>query len=174
MAITETWLSEDRHSAEFFDPDLFDVYRCDRNNPEKKTGGGTLLAVKSTIRSTSIDVQDLNTMFLTIDTVGAEILFESGHLCIFVIYIPPLTKADVLSDYLDRLELFTCFNSKKCLLLGDFNSPIFYQLVHQRVITLILTLLMLLQRRLDLLNLIKFLIQMSDYWTWSSTVPLAL
>lgn len=82
IAITETWLNSERLSGEFFPHDNFSVYRCDRRDMSKSKGGGVLIAVKTHIKSTAIDLDHLNNTFVTIDTVGVMLNLKSGHITI--------------------------------------------------------------------------------------------
>lgn len=123
LAITETWLSHDRFSAEFFCPEVFDVYRCDRRDPCKRTGGGVLIAVKNSFKSRAINMDHVNSIFVTLDIVGVEIILEFRHLRIFVTYIPPETSAQTISDFLDSLSVVVGDLNKKNSVCWGFQLP---------------------------------------------------
>lgn len=125
IALSETWLNGNHYSAEFFDVDDLDVYRCDRRDPAKQSGGGVLLTVKKSFESAIINLGALTASFVTIDIVGVEIVCMAGNVRVFVVYIPPRTSSDILSDFLDAWYLGYSNDNKKYLIVGDFNCPKF-------------------------------------------------
>lgn len=123
LALTETWLASGRFSSEFFDNNVFEVFREDRRNQFKKSGGGVLLAVRKGFKSIAVDVSEINRVFISIDITGADIFLSTGILRVLVIYVLPRVNDVSLLEFLDYLAINYCSRSKKLLILGDFNCP---------------------------------------------------
>ncbi|KAH8243543.1 hypothetical protein KR032_008423 [Drosophila birchii] len=56
IILVETWLNIDFFDNEFFDPNLYQVFRKDRDavRTQCSRGGGVLIAVKRSLRCTSV------------------------------------------------------------------------------------------------------------------------
>lgn len=79
------------------------------------------------VESSSIDVSDINRLYVSIDVVAADVVLYNGTLRILVVYIPPKVRGLVLSDFLDFLAINYCSKAERTLLIGDFNCPSFVQ-----------------------------------------------
>ncbi|XP_037822549.1 uncharacterized protein LOC119611141 [Lucilia sericata] len=122
IVLVETWLNPDFYDAEFFDINLYNVYRKDRNAARTgcTRGGGVLVAVKKFYKSSLINIDDNNGLLdqLIVSITGFNIVL---HLS--VSYIPPNISNNIYSAHVsnilsvnDKLAL----NSRLCV-LGDFN-----------------------------------------------------
>lgn len=120
IVITETWLSNDISSAQYFPPN-YEVYRADRNlaGPKKK-GGGVLVAVERSLQC--VRRQELETQG---ECVWLDVrLLEGKKLLIGAFYVPPDTTPSVFNSVLSSIEQASTLNSNhKLLVLGDFNTP---------------------------------------------------
>lgn len=122
IGITETWLTEGFFSAEYF-PNCYAVFRCDRRTDlvGRATGGGVLLAVRSTIGAITLDMSHILNLFSLIDIVGVKCIFNNCFVMhIFVIYVPPDISIECLGDFFECFEQFI-INCKNIVILGDFN-----------------------------------------------------
>lgn len=126
IAITETWLSSDFSSAEYFNPRMYSVYRRDRpfHQVGLSRGGGVLLALKNNIVVTQLDLTELLNSLDLVDIVGCKCTINSFCFYVYVIYISRTPTADTLETLLD----YFCeshLHTKHLLILGDFNIPNF-------------------------------------------------
>ncbi|XP_055585037.1 uncharacterized protein LOC129737895 [Uranotaenia lowii] len=124
IALTETWLNARTFTSQVFSSDYV-VFRCDRgpSNSLKSTGGGVLLAIKSTLQAVSIDDNswdDLEIVWVRLD-LGNRKLF------VCVVYIPPDRTRDVsiADSFSSCLTKVTSLASPEddILIIGDFNLP---------------------------------------------------
>ncbi|XP_055612451.1 uncharacterized protein LOC129759002 [Uranotaenia lowii] len=121
IAFTATWLNDRTLSSQIVGPD-YTVFRCDRSplNSKKSTGGGVLLAVRSTLPAFLIeDVSwdDLELLWTRID-LGNRKLY---------LYVPPdrsgdLVLAESFSRCLSKASSF-CSPEDDILVIGDSNMP---------------------------------------------------
>jgi hypothetical protein len=90
FVLTETWLSDDISSAEFF-PSSFLVFRCDRNSNTniKVLGGGVLIAAKKSLSPFIIYTQRNN-----VEQVFIKLLLPNQRI-IAGVYLSPSSNADV-------------------------------------------------------------------------------
>lgn len=119
---TETWLNNNVYSSELFDPNLYTVFRCDRREAFRGSGGGVLIACNSKISSQSNSVVDLIDGFSQIDIVSVTI-GKNPSICIIALYIPPDLSLPIYSDFLDALSTHRTTEAVELVVLGDFNSP---------------------------------------------------
>ena len=122
VCFTETWLSKDFESCEFF-PDTYSVYRCDRDYEVVggERGGGCLVAIRSDIDSTQLNLSSLISRFPLLDIVGCKILGrKNNELFLYCLYVPPHFCNQ---DFEDFLELFGQLLTDQCriVIVGDFN-----------------------------------------------------
>jgi hypothetical protein len=113
---TETWLTKDMHSFEFF-LNKYEVYRRDRPNDPH---GGVLIAVSQTLTS-SIVFTGNKTEFLSI-----KINLKHGKSAIIcAAYRPPNRTDDEYTNSLinDIASVLSAHTNAYFLLGGDFNLP---------------------------------------------------
>ncbi|KAK3103783.1 hypothetical protein FSP39_021868 [Pinctada imbricata] len=115
---TETWLSPEISSYEYFNSSEYTVYRRDRQvNSKNQSHGGVLIAISKNILSE--EIVELQT---SCESVWAEInLANARKLIVGCYYRPPSDNGESLDEL--RLSLGRLnFSSKSLLLLGgDFN-----------------------------------------------------
>lgn len=123
IVITETWLSDDINSSEFFD-NCYNVYRCDRIflPTASKKGGGVLIAVKADFSSRIIALN----CFGTIEQLCVEVSFSCDFkrsIFFIVSYIPPNSSNDIYQNHLDNIDYIQSLtsNAQEVFVLGDFN-----------------------------------------------------
>lgn len=121
IAFTEHWLNDEFVSSEYFDDSYF-VERNDRKRPDKKWGGGALIAIKNSIPYKRYCDWENETAF---ENVWIEIKTKSYSQKIFVnvVYIPPSTRFDQYQKYFDVVTEIMCARepNAKFLIMGDFN-----------------------------------------------------
>ena len=112
---TESWLTPDHFTAEFFPPS-YNVHRRDRLD---NRGGGVFLAVRNTLTSSTDPTLEVNAELLWC-TISLE---HQKSLTIGAFYRPPNTGAEVLDQLHLSLSRFANNCSKVIMLAGDFNLP---------------------------------------------------
>ena len=120
IIFTETWLNDNIHNSEILSDD-YHIYRCDRLDLYKKTGGGVLIAVSAKFPSEQI----INSSINDIEFVAVKIKLGKKSLFISCSYIPPSSNADIYAKHLSAMKS-AFMNSKTSDLLislGDFNLP---------------------------------------------------
>lgn len=123
IALTETWLDDDFNSSEIFD-DTFVVHRSYRNREQtnKKTGGGCLVALKSDVSGIRITEWENE---LPIENVWIAIYLNNSNkkLYIHAPYIAPKITRYKYSIYFDHYINIICNTNpnSEFLILGDFN-----------------------------------------------------
>lgn len=120
IIFTETWLRPGIFDSELMD-DRYIVYRSDRSSTvtAKADGGGVLVAVHKSIKSTFISSQSTlwEELYVSIPVNGKDILVSA-------VYIPPLSPCSVYNDYCDNLEhICTIQDAAGICVVGDFNLP---------------------------------------------------
>lgn len=88
FVIIESWLNNDFYNEEFFDANLYTVYRKDRDflYTGHTKGGGVLIAVKKCINSYTVALNDVNPLY---DQLNVCVKTLKGCLYIGASYIPP-------------------------------------------------------------------------------------
>ena len=120
--ITETWLNESVVDSELFDPH-YNVLRHDRRLCHGILGGGSMLAVASSIPCVPVDVCQISDCFPLIDMVLATCCFGRLTVLIGVVYVPPLVSSQCFEAFFEALAAL--LNGRNVLLVGDFNVPLF-------------------------------------------------
>lgn len=122
-AFTETWLNNNTLNTQLFD-DRFIVYRQDRSplNSCKSTGGGVLLAVRSSYKSQLLyppNVAHVEQLWVSIGISDDSTLYTC------VIYVPPDRVNDIvlIDKHIEVLNWVTLQLRARdnILVLGDFN-----------------------------------------------------
>lgn len=125
--IVETWLNDDFHDGEFFDLNLYTIYRKNRN-PNKTgllRGGGVLLAVNKQLNSSACSLVDIDDM---LDQLFILLKFPFNSICLGVSYIPPNSNLTVYSSHIDNIKVLhdkMDLNTQFCI-FGDFNLSNIY------------------------------------------------
>lgn len=122
FALTETWLTEAISSSEYFNSN-FNVFRRDRDqtNSTFELGGGVLIAVKSHIACSEIDIADMS-----IECICVKLsLNNSVNVFIVTSYIPPNSSREIYLAHLNAIKSIhlSCRPSDVFVLTGDFNIP---------------------------------------------------
>lgn len=121
-AFTETWLKNTTPSSTIFG-NVYSVFRTDRSslNSSKSTGGGVLLAVRSTLKCRLLQPPNCH----AVEQLWVALPVSHHTLYICIIYIPPDRINDPLltSQHSDSLDWITSQMNltDKILILGDFN-----------------------------------------------------
>lgn len=120
--IAETWLNENFLVGEFFNNNLYNVYRKDRSVDETGhlLGGGVLIAVNKKLKSFLcpwIVIENL------LDQIFVNIQFNDYSICLGLSYIPPNSSYTLYSSHVDNVNYIynkLDLNTHFCL-FGDFN-----------------------------------------------------
>ncbi|XP_046859925.1 uncharacterized protein LOC124453203 [Xenia sp. Carnegie-2017] len=113
VCVCETWLNDSILSSEILLGCT--IYRRDRFN---RIGGGVLVAVKDTIRSTRHAVlEPENTELIVIELI----IPNSKSVFLYTFYRPPNSAPDVLLQL--NSSLLSTRESSCCIIFGDFNLP---------------------------------------------------
>jgi hypothetical protein len=119
--LCETWFHAGISSNEFFNSEYV-VYRCDRSvsTSGKSSGGGVLVAVHNSIRSSTIMCVHNN-----VEYVAVKLYWPSKSMYLYAAYIPPMCSADVYNCHCDNITNFiSCADITDIVcVLGDFNLP---------------------------------------------------
>ena len=108
IVISETWLHDYIYNKEILSTG-YTIYRKDRCSK----GGGVMLAVKSTFKTTELASPD-NLEIVTIS------VHSHHNLIICAVYLPPNYKTDHVQDLYSYITTLSC--SGDVILLGDFNA----------------------------------------------------
>lgn len=128
IAFTETWLNSSVHNSELFTAD-YNVFRADRDyaNTNYNRGGGVLLAVDINLCASLVDLSQSNLQLIsTIDILGVKLTLHCRTIYIFVIYVPPGTKADDYENLFEIISSINILHNNDILIVGDFNIPSYY------------------------------------------------
>ena len=123
FALTETWLTKEITSSEFFKSSLFNVYRRDRDQTDSSSvcGGGVLIAVKSHIASSEIPIAEKS-----IECVCVKLnINKNTNVYVVNSYVPPNSSKEIYQSHLNAIQSIhsTCRPSDIIILYGDFNIP---------------------------------------------------
>lgn len=119
IVITETWLQ-----PEIFDQELgligYNVYRCDRDLELTglQRGGGTLLAVNSSLKSILLETDPIG------EQVFVRINTETENIIVCASYFAPNSDHSTYKNHFDKLlQHSNKLNNDKIIALGDYNLP---------------------------------------------------
>lgn len=116
IIFTETWLSSDIFSHEFF-PKKFDVFRYDRT---VSRGGGVLIAINSeTLSGELYDTDEHENM----ERICVKISMGKRRLFVYAYYIPPNSPKKLYESHLEAIGRIKTAENDMCLVLGDANLP---------------------------------------------------
>lgn len=123
IVLVETWLTIDFNDGEFFNTDLYNVFRKDRD--EIKTGcsrgGGVLIAVKKTIKSMLLGLPNTDSL---LDQLCVCLIGGGSSMLIMVSYIPPNSAQSLYDAHIENVAALVPQNvDNGFILLGDFNLP---------------------------------------------------
>ena len=117
IAITETWLNNNIADSEILNNEYI-IYRRDRQQSENLRGGGVLLAVKSSLKSSLVHTDESS------EIIAVSVASSSNQNILFILcYRAPSNDISCFVNSISLLlnKVHTKF-SKICL-LGDFNLP---------------------------------------------------
>lgn len=120
IALSETWLTSAHHSEEYF-PSNYIVYRCDRQNTvnNERRGGGTLIAVSSSIASEQLRLTDNNHLEYTC----VKLSLSNLAIIVYCSYVKPNPSFDTIQGHVDLINLISYGTNDLLLVVGDFNLP---------------------------------------------------
>lgn len=124
FGLTETWFSPHTDISKFFPTSNFSVFRDERS---LRKGGGVLLAINSSFRSSRVNIFLPDSLKAFVNFVAIQLFLNNTKLIILLLYIPPSIKINLFS------KIFECFQDQSFLLksnllvLGDFNIPHFIE-----------------------------------------------
>lgn len=121
IIFVETWLNNDFHDGEFFDTNIYRVFRKDRDYQKMGClrGGGVLIAVKKEFKATSLILPNCDTM---LDQLCLRLDGLNGVLFVIVSYIPPNSQQSLYDAHLQNIsELAPDDDADGYLVLGDYN-----------------------------------------------------
>lgn len=123
VCITETWLKQDILDSEL-SPSNYNIYRNDRDavTSGKRDGGGVLIAVRSTLKSSEVTCVAshgiVECLWVCVDVNASTKLF------ICCLYVPPHATLNNLLAFFSILEdLVSKYTKHIFLVVGDFNLP---------------------------------------------------
>lgn len=128
IAFTETWLTSSVYDGELF-TDNYNIFRADRdfNNTNYSRGGGVLLAVDVSLSASMLDLSKLKLhLTSTIDILGVKVSVSGCVIYIFIIYVPPNTKAEDFDILYEVVSSINILHNNDILIFGDFNIPSYY------------------------------------------------
>lgn len=118
FVIVETWLNDTFMDGEFFDENLYCVFRKDRDALKTglSRGGGVLIAVRRKFRATLVPMPNTDSLL--------DILCISVHgvskLLICASYIPPSSSDLLYKEHVDNILALASSHENVCV-IGDFN-----------------------------------------------------
>lgn len=124
IVIVETWLNADFYEGEFFDLNLYDVFRKDRDSAKTGClrGGGVLIAVRRKFRAFSVKLNSDDSLLdqLCVCIKGSK---AYGSLYLITSYIPPNSNFDLYKAHVDNIASLVVdnLNDDHLCVLGDFN-----------------------------------------------------
>lgn len=117
LCFTETWLSN-AHSSSVYFPSNFNVYRCDRLNAERRSGGVAVLVHRSLkSKQMSLDFPvDPECEFLAV-----EVIVKPKPLLYYVCYMSTFDY-QIASKHYQRIKIIMeNYRNHRIIVLGDFN-----------------------------------------------------
>lgn len=116
IVLTETWLSNKIRDSEILEcKKKYKIYRYDR---DVRSGGGVLIAVDSSIASSSVQVTS------NIEITWVTLELKDRKIVIGACYRPPSSDHSFVNNLHDVVNLISVrFPKSPILLLGDFNYP---------------------------------------------------
>ncbi|MCG7876680.1 MAG: reverse transcriptase domain-containing protein [Candidatus Thiodiazotropha endolucinida] len=115
---TETWLSNDINSSEFFNPSLgYNVFRNDRKSDPH---GGVLIAVKNNLEFTNV------TSSSNIEFISGTLQLPKKKQMVIGAYFRPPDRVDeeyLSQTYKEISSLKSTFKKAIFIIAGDFNAP---------------------------------------------------
>ncbi|XP_075163328.1 uncharacterized protein LOC142235963 [Haematobia irritans] len=121
FVFVETWLNGDFYDGEFFNTDIYNVFRKDRDSFKTglSRGGGVLIAVNRNLKPMLVQLPNSDSL---LDQLCVRITGSAGFLFIFASYIPPNSKVDLYNAHVQNIiELCPQNDVDACIILGDFN-----------------------------------------------------
>ena len=121
FAITETWLNSNVLDTEILTDELTDeyiIYRRDREHSDASRGGGILLAVKKTLKSSLINIDKLS------EVLAVSVASSQNYNILFIVcYRSPSSDIQLFVNNLNVLLSTVHKKFHKICMLGDFNCP---------------------------------------------------
>lgn len=118
----ETWLTSDFYDHEYFDANLFSVYRKDRDAFKTgcTRGGGLLIAVRRVFRSSLVVLEDNDSV---IDQLCICVCGAVNPLFVCASYIPPNSSDTLYRSHINNISALavSITDEKQLCVLGDFN-----------------------------------------------------
>ena len=124
FVFSETWLKPSVYSSEFVNTDLFKVFRCDR--PLPSGGGGVLIAINSSFKSTQLDLTRITDRVPFYAIVAVTLRIAKQVVNIVAIYIPPTLPPNTVVLFFDLLTETVSLWNDKLIVMEDFNNPNYY------------------------------------------------
>lgn len=90
-AFSETWLKPGVLNNEIFNNNFF-IIRCDRLEEFKRSGGGVLIACRSTLNVVPLKFDDIRQLFSQVEIVGLLFISLGIKIHLVNIYIPPACR----------------------------------------------------------------------------------
>ncbi|XP_017478949.1 PREDICTED: uncharacterized protein LOC108368584 [Rhagoletis zephyria] len=126
FVFVETWLNENFFDGEFFNSNLFNVFRKDRD--AEKTGclrgGGVLIAIKRQLQASLVTLSNGDSLLdqLCVCVNGST---PQDSLYLLASYVPPGSSFELYKAHADNIASLVLNNVKEhhLCVLGDFNLP---------------------------------------------------
>lgn len=122
FVFVETWLNSNFSDTEIFDPNIYKVFRKDRDSSStgRVRGGGVLVAIKSSfiVRNISLHIQDP-----LLDQLCLCISVDNSCFFICVSYIPPNSPDSLYIAHTNNITsiMNSMSENDNICILGDFN-----------------------------------------------------
>lgn len=121
IVLVETWLNADFNDGEFFDTNMYRVFRKDRDFASIgcTLGGGVLIATKKHLTAMLVDMPNCES---TLDQLCIRLAGDNVSLYIIVSYIPPNSNYELYNAHVQNIfKLAPSNDCDGCLVFGDFN-----------------------------------------------------
>lgn len=122
----ETWLNHNFYDDEYFDSNLYDVFRKDRDIERTgcSLGGGVLIAVRRNLQAYLVTLKNED---LILDQLCVCVQGSSGFGSLYLLasYIPPRSNFDLYKAHTDNIVSLVqnkLADNQICI-FGDFNLP---------------------------------------------------
>jgi len=122
IIFVETWLNMDFFDNEFFDTNLYHVFRKDRDSFKTRCsrGNGVLFAARRDLRCTAIRLQNEDSL---LDQFSVSLAGPTETIYLTVSYTPPSSSFDLYKAHVDNIaHLYQELEDGQYIcVLGDFN-----------------------------------------------------
>lgn len=123
ICVSETWLNASIADGEIIDR-TYTLFRKDRDSDtsERKRGGGVFIAVKKSVSTELLEIEDNY-----LEHIYIKVKCTEGDVIIGCVYLPPLSPPDIYDSHTNTMAyLNNKYRNCKLLIIGDYNLPSSY------------------------------------------------